>query len=341
VVERSPTSRLAGQAIDVRGPALDVVDRMGLLAELRQAGTQMRGMSMVDDDGKEIERTTDWTFSTGRLDTGDVEVLREDLTGLLHGRARDGIEYAFDDSITAIDEDQDGLRVGFERGEPRTFDLVVGADGLHSKVRELAFGPESQLVHHLGSYLSVCTAENFLDLDNWQIWHWGTGVGYGVYPVHGNAELRITLNFDSGPLDYDHRDTEQHKTLVADRLSRVRGYAPRLLEAMWKSADFYFDAMAQVRMDRWSAGRVVLLGDAGYCPSPMTGQGTSVALVGAYVLADELRKADGDHAAAFARYEERMRTYVQLNQALALENPGGPPSEETFERARTAMSLDG
>jgi 2-polyprenyl-6-methoxyphenol hydroxylase-like FAD-dependent oxidoreductase len=114
-----------------------------------------------------------------------------------------------------------------------------------------------------------------------------------------------------------------------------------MLKAMWEASDFYSDAMAQIRMERWSHGRVALLGDAGYCASPLSGQGTSLALVGAYVLADALGRADGDHRAAFDRYEARMRPFVELNQALATENPGAPASEESVERAKNASSLDG
>jgi 2-polyprenyl-6-methoxyphenol hydroxylase-like FAD-dependent oxidoreductase len=341
VVERAPALRAGGQAIDVRGVALEVVQRMGILAQVRQARTRMRGMSMLDGDGNEIMRSTDKTFSSGRLDSDDVELLREDLTRLLHERTRDDVEYVLGDSITALDEDEHGVRAGFEHGEPRAFDLVVGADGLHSNVRELTFGGERQFIHHLGTYISIFSAENFLNLDNWQVWLRDGTAGYGIYPVRDNTELRVTFGFGSEPFDYDYRDIEQQKRLVADHLAGLRWETPRLLKAMWEAPDFYFDAMAQVRMDRWSKGRVALLGDAGYCASPLSGQGTSLALVGAYVLADELGKAAGDHRAAFLRYEERMRRFVQLNQALATENPGGPAAEESIERAKNAISLDG
>ncbi|GIG89553.1 FAD-dependent monooxygenase [Plantactinospora endophytica] len=340
VVERAPAPRPGGQAIDVRGVALDVVDRMGILPALRQVRTRTRGMSLLDGDGNEVMRSTERAFSSGRLDGDDIEVLREDLTGLLHARTRDDVEYLFDDSVTELTQHDAGVRVGFERAAPRDFSLVVGADGLHSTVRRLAFGPEAEYVTHLGTYLAIFTAENLLDLDNWQVWMRDGTAGCGIYPVRDNSELRVNLGFESEPIPYDHRDTDQQRRLVADRLAGLRWEIPRLLTAMWQAPDFYFDAMAQVRMETWSRGRVTLLGDAGYCASPLSGQGTSLALVGAYVLADELGAAAGDHRAALHRYEQRMRPFVRLNQALATENPGGPAAGESIDRAKRAISLD-
>ncbi|MFG3441046.1 FAD-dependent monooxygenase [Nonomuraea sp. NPDC047897] len=337
VVEKAPEPRAGGQAIDIRGVALDVVDRMGLLAPLREVRTRMRGMSMLDGAGNELMRSTEHAMSSGRLDNDDIEVLREDLTALLYDRTGRDVEYVFGDSIATMEQDDHGVHVTFERAAPRTFDLVVGADGLHSTVRRLAFGPEAEFVHHLGTYLSVFTADNFLDLEDWQVWVREGRAGGGVYPVRGNTELRVNLGFEAEPIPYDHRDLDQQRRLVAEHCGALRWEVPRLLDAMWKAPDFYFDAMAQVRMGSWSRGRVTLLGDAGYCASPLSGQGTSLALVGAYVLAAEL--AAGDVATALDRYEARMRPFVALNQALATENPGGPASEESVGRAKHAITL--
>ncbi|GIH99657.1 FAD-dependent monooxygenase [Planobispora takensis] len=344
VVERAPAVRGGGQAVDVRGAALGVVERMGLLQEVRRTRTRMRGMSVLDCDGNEIMRDTEATFSGGRLDNDDVELLREDLVRMLHEITCDDVEYVFGDSITALREHEHGVLAGFDSGARRDFDLVVGADGLHSNVRGLVFGEEGRFLHHLGTHLAIFSTENFLGLQDWQVWLREGEAGYGIYPVRGNTELRVTIGFGSEPFDYDHRDVERHMRLVEERCAGLRWETPRLLKAMREAPDFYFDAMAQVRMDRWSSGRVALLGDAGYCPSPMSGQGTSLSLVGACVLAGELGRAagtPGGHRAAFARYEERMRPFVALNQALATENPGGPAPEESVERAKNAISLDG
>ncbi|MEU4424702.1 FAD-dependent monooxygenase [Actinoplanes sp. NPDC024001] len=340
IVERAPAPRRGGQAIDIRGTALDVTDRMGLTGELRRMKTHTRGMTMVDGEGNELMRSTEHAISSGRLDSDDIEVLREDLTTLLHERTAGDVEYVFGDSITTLDQDDRGVRVTFERGAPRTFDLVVGADGLHSAVRRLAFGPEEAFVRHLGTYLGVYSMENFLGLEDWQLWFNDGDLGGGIYPVRRNTELRVNLGFRAGPIAYDYRDTDAQRALLTERFAAMGWEVPRLLDGMGKAPDFYFDAMAQVQLDSWSRGRVTLLGDAGYCASPLSGQGTSLALVGAYVLAAELSAAGGEHETAFSRYEQRMRPFVAANQALATENPGGPAPEESVERAKRAISLD-
>ncbi|MDX3232134.1 FAD-dependent monooxygenase [Streptomyces sp. ME19-01-6] len=342
VVERAPAPRTGGQAVDIRGVALEVVRRMGLLERARELRTRMRGMSVLDGEGNEIERSTDKTYSSGRLDSDDIELLREDLTGLLYERTRDGAEYVFGDGVAALQQDEYGVRVEFESGRSRGFDLVVGADGQHSTVRGLVFGPEEEFAHPLGMQVAIFRADNFLGLEEWQLWLRDGAAGYGIYPVRDNSELRITFGWAAaGPQEQrvDHRDIEGQKRALADRMAAVRWEAPRMLKAMWEASDFYSDAMAQIRMDRWSHGRVALLGDAGYCASPLSGQGTSLALVGAYVLADALGRAEGDHRAAYDQYERRMRPFVLVNQALATENPGGPASEASVERAKNAISL--
>jgi 2-polyprenyl-6-methoxyphenol hydroxylase-like FAD-dependent oxidoreductase len=340
VVERARGPRPGGQAVDIRGVALDVVERMGLLEQARSVRTRMRGMSILDPEGQEIDRSTEWALSSGRLDSDDIELLREDLVRMVYEHTRADVEYIFGDSITALDEDETGVRVDFAHGAFRTFDLVIGADGLHSTVRRLAFGPEERFAHHLGSYLSVFSADNFLALDHWQLWLRDGDAGFGIMPVRDNAELRIAFGFESGPLAGDFRDSDALRRLVADKLASLRWEGARLAKAARYAPDFYCDAMAQIRMDHWSRGRVTLLGDAGYCPSPLSGQGTSLALVGAYVLADCLAQANGDHRAAYSRYEQRMRSFVTLNQALVTENPGGPASEASITHAKNALLLD-
>ncbi|MGW0660157.1 FAD-dependent monooxygenase [Streptodolium elevatio] len=323
VVELAPRMRVGGQAVDVRGPALEVAERMGVLDGLRARQVQMRGMSMVDGDGTELFRTTERTITGGDIDSEDIEILRDDLSEVLAGAADDRVEYLFGDSITAIQEDEDGVLVTFRNHAPRRFHLVVGADGLHSNTRRLVFGPESDFIRHMGTYLSVWTVPNFLGLDRWQVFHQVPGGtwGGGVMSVRGNTECRVYLGFESAePIEYDHRDAEAQKRLLAARLGGLGWEIPRLLEHMWTAEDFHLDSMAQIKMDSWSRGRVVLLGDAGYCASPLSGQGTTMAIAAAYILAGELKAAGGDHVVAFAAYEEALRKYVAQNQELAYTN---------------------
>lgn len=226
VVERAPRPRPGGQAVDIRGVALDVVGRMGLLEQARKVRTRMRGMSVLDPEGHEIDRSTESTFSSGRLDSDDIELLREDLVRMVHEHTREDAEYLFGDSITALQEDGDGVRVDFVHGASRTFDLVIGADGLHSAVRRLVFGPEERFARHLGSYLSVFSADNFLGLDDWQVWLRDGEVGFGVMPVRDSTELRIAFGFESGPLARELRDSATLRQLVVDKLASLRWEGP-------------------------------------------------------------------------------------------------------------------
>ncbi|RDI23782.1 FAD-dependent monooxygenase [Lentzea flaviverrucosa] len=333
VVERARGLRPGGQAIDVRGPALEVVERMGLGERLRSLSTGMRGMNVVDADGNELFRSTTHTLSGGDLASADVELLRDDLAQMLFDAA-DGVEYLFDDTITSID----GTRVTFEKAAPRDFDVVVGADGLHSHVRKLVFGPESRFISHLGMNLAVFTAPNFLGLDHWQTFQQGGVVGGGIMSARLNAECRVYMGFH-GEVSFDHRDVDAQRRLLAEKFDGAGWVWPTALKHMWEAPDFHFDSMSQIRMDSWSRGTVVLLGDAGYCGSPMSGQGTSMALVGAYVLAGELAK---DPSAAFQRYEELLRPYVTANQDMALRNveTGGAPGDD-FAEIVNSLSLPG
>ncbi|MFE0020468.1 FAD-dependent monooxygenase [Amycolatopsis sp. NPDC059021] len=319
VVERAEAPRRGGHAIDIRGSALGVVERMGVLADIRRLGTDMRGMSWYNARGRKLVDVTEHTLTGGLVDSEDVEILRDELTDILYA-ATDGVEYVFGDSITGLTQTPDGVDVTFASGAPRTFDLVVGADGIHSTVRRLAFGPETRYLHHLDTYLSVFTMPNYLNLDRWQVFHMSPGRLAGVYSARGNTETRAMLGFEAPVLDYDHHDRAQQEKLIADAFLGGGWEIPRLLREMRSAPELYFDSMSQVRMDSWTADRVTLVGDAGYGPSPLSGQGTSLALVGAYVLAGELRAAHGDHGTAFARYTEIMRPFVLKNQELAMSN---------------------
>ncbi len=311
VVERAPAIRTGGYAIDVRGAALDVLERMGLLDEARRRGTDTLGTSFVNARGK---RTVTMDRGFGVIDASDVEIMRGDLAEMLHQHTKDATEYLFGDSIRAMEERADGVLVTFERSAPRTFDMVIGADGMHSNVRKLAFGDEAQFIRHLGSYMAIFTAPNTLGLDRWQLMQNLPGKVVSIKTARGNAEVKVTAFYSSPKFEYDHRDLDSQRELVADAFRNDGWEVPRLMDAMRTAPDFYFDSTSQVHMDAWSRGRVALVGDACGCPSPLTGQGSSLALVGAYVLAGEIARAGGDHVQAFAAYERTLREFVTRNQ---------------------------
>jgi 2-polyprenyl-6-methoxyphenol hydroxylase-like FAD-dependent oxidoreductase len=322
VVERAPALRPGGQAIDLRGAAREVADRMGILDKVRRAHTGTRGMAFVDGaNQRRASMSADLLGDSGGA-IAELEILRSDLAAILAGVTRDDVEYVFDDAITDIAQGDDGAKVTFQRRAPQTFDLVVGADGLHSGVRGLAFGPESRYVHDLGAYVAIFTTDSPLDLDGWELLHSAPGRTAGLYPVQQTGEAKAMFYFASPSLDHHRGDLDQQKRFVADAFAGLGWEVPRLLEAMWQAPDFYFDRLGRVHMEHWSAGRAVLVGDAAYSPSPLSGVGTSLALVGAYVLAGELAAA-GDHRAAFARYEGELRDFVRKGQRLAKGNASG------------------
>ena len=206
--------------------------------------------------------------------------------------------------------------VTFAHAAPRRFDLVIGADGVHSNVRTLTFGPESKFVSSLGLHCTIFTIENYLGLNY-------TGIGYStpgkvvaVYSARHNTEAKTVLYFGSPTTPYDRDDIEQQQRIVTQTFAGNGWETARLLAEMRTAPDFYFDSLDQVYLDSWSRGRVALLGDAAYCASPLSGMGTGLAVVGAYVLAGELAAAGGDYRTGFARYQEEMREYVRGCQKM-------------------------
>ncbi|MFI9024336.1 FAD-dependent oxidoreductase [Streptomyces sp. NPDC053560] len=320
VVERAPAPRPGGQTVDLRGAGRDVMTRMGLLEQARALSVDQRGLAYVNSAGRTTARMPADSFG-GEGIVSEIEILRGDLGRLLYEATLPDTEYLFDDTVTGLHQDASGVTVTFEKAESRRFGLVVGADGLHSVVRALAFGPESQYVHPLDLYTAWFTVTDELALDGWYQMHNAPGgLVASARPGRLPGEIKAGLSFRAKQLSYDRRDASEQQDLIARRFAHAGWEVPRLLRAMRAAPDFFFDSMGQVRLDQWSRGRVALLGDAGYCPSPLTGLGTSLALVGAYVLAGELGAADGDHSAAFGNYDRVMRPYVSRAQQLP---PGG------------------
>ena len=311
IVERAPTVRPGGYAVDFRGASIRVLERMGLLPEVQRMQTRIGAITIVDRDNNKVASMPDGFTS------GELEILRGDLAGIFHQATRRTTEYIFDDSIVEMEESDGGVEVRFQHSGSRRFDLVAGADGLHSKVRSLAFGEEANFVRYLGYYVSIFTIPNYLDLDRSGVYYGTLGKKVGIFSGGDQREAKASFFFATEPLDYDRRDTEQQKRILRDHLQQEGWEVPRLLEFMETAPDFYFDSVSQVKMKRWSSGRSVLLGDAAYCASPLSGMGTGMAVVGAYVLAGELAEAGGDYALAFERYEGLMRDFVQKCQGIA------------------------
>jgi 2-polyprenyl-6-methoxyphenol hydroxylase-like FAD-dependent oxidoreductase len=317
VVEKAPALRSGGYAIDLRGVAIDVVERMGLLDEVRSSVTEMSAGTFVDFRGRaRAGFDSSMVASTER----SLEILRGDLVHLVHGATTEHTEYLYDDSITGIEREDGGVRVTFRRTEPRVFGLVVGADGLHSTTRTLAFGPEEPYRRFLHSYVSIFTVSNFLGLEREaHLFNTPGRLAVLFHTPRAEGARALLLHRSTEETGIDRQTSEEQKRYLRETFAGHGWETGRLLDEMEHTPDFYFDSVTQIRMNRWSRERVTLLGDAGYCPSPMSGQGTSLAVVGAYVLAQELARHEV-LATALEAYEARMRPYVHANQAIA--DPG-------------------
>lgn len=346
VVERVPCLRPGGQAVDARGVAREVIRRMGLDEAVRAARTDTAGAHTVDVDGNVLETyRADDDGGDGYI--AEIEILRGDLSQVLYDDTCDGVEYVFGDRIADLAQDADGVDVTFASGGKRRFDLVVGADGLHSALRAAVFGPREKFVRHLGLVLAFYSVPNEFGLDRWFVEYQDqeSARAAGLRPIRDATRAIAMFTFPATGFDVDYRDVEGQKRLLREQTAGLGWLAPRILAHLDDTPDFYLDQVAQVVMDRWSDGRVGLIGDAAYSSSPMSGAGTGLALVGAYLLAGELAAAQWDPKAGFAGYEARMRSFVEANQEIgrlhaesrAVPRPDAEPAPEPDIEALTAL----
>jgi 2-polyprenyl-6-methoxyphenol hydroxylase-like FAD-dependent oxidoreductase len=279
---------------------------------------------------------------TARGGSRDVEIVRDDLVRILYDETKSDAEYIFGDSVSLIVEDDERTRVTFSTGKTRTFDLVVGADGQHSATRRIVFGPEEAFTQRMGAYLAIFSLPNLLELEDHAMVYNEPDHAVAYYTMQGNQRAKALLMYRGEP-GLDLSDERAIKASLHERFRRTGWQTARLLDAMDASPDFYFDEVAQIHLGAWSRGRVVLLGDAAYGPSPLSGQGTSMAIVGARMLADALtiRTHHTDLSGAFAAYEQRMRSFVSKNQALARSGMGLliPGSRATIAVRNGAMRV--
>ncbi|MBP2324312.1 2-polyprenyl-6-methoxyphenol hydroxylase-like FAD-dependent oxidoreductase [Kibdelosporangium banguiense] len=307
VVERAPALRSDGFAVDFRGSAhIGVLTRMGILDDVRAIQTNMGTQNVISATGKTLASLPSEFMS------GEVEVLRGELSHLLYERTKDNTEYVFGDHITGLSETPGGVDVTFAHAAPRTFDLVIGADGLHSGVRSVAFGEESRFSRFHDYYLAGFATPNYLGLENRGVMY--NEPGKGVMFSAGKRSTGALLVFASSERGFDRLPADEQKQLVAETFAEVGWETARFVEAMWQAPDFYFDSISTIHMPGYTSGRITLLGDAGY-GATCGGMGTGAAIVCAYVLAGELARAD--YRTAFGRYESLVRDYVTNCQKSA------------------------
>jgi len=313
VAERAPELRLSGQWVDLQTDGKEVVRRMGIESKVRETISEAQGVYIVDSAGR-LQATMGPNDFGEKVAAEEMEVRRPALAKVLYEHIRNDVEFIFGDAPQAIDDRGDRVQVKFASGKLREFDLVVGADGIHSKTRRLVFGGESPI-----SYADLYAA--FFDIPrsdsdgSWVRFYSAPGGRSVALRPYSKDRTQVYLCFRSKERGYENLDVDLQKRLIQKLFADVGFEAPRILRELPNLDDFYFASIGQVKMDRWSKGRVTLVGDAGYCPSALTGMGANVALVGAYILAGELSRHQ-DYSEAFKEYETWMRPYVTKAQKI-------------------------
>ncbi|WP_066960499.1 FAD-dependent monooxygenase [Rhizorhabdus dicambivorans] len=312
IVELSPTLRLGGQGVDVRDQSIQVVERMGLMDVVRERRVDDIAANFVDAKNRLI----------GSLDLqalqkeggGAAEIRRGELSSILYENTRDSVEYVFGDAISGLSQDASGVDVTFEQGAPRRFNLVIGADGFHSGVRRIAFGPSDQFVRFKKHYFAVTMASTPFAQKRASTLFNEPGKSVMVQAA-GNGPSMVYLAFrQEEPLEYHYRDIEHQRQILRNAFEGVGWDTPNILKQIDDDPHFYLDAQAQVVMPSWSNGRIALVGDAAHCASPFSGAGGLLGLIGAYRLAGELFAANGNHVEGFKNYDLAHRPLVLEKQ---------------------------
>lgn len=316
LVERAPELRRGGYLIDFWGAGFDVADRMGIVPEIVRCGYRLREVRQVGEDGRRIAAFDPEIFVRG-TNGRYVSIARSELGAIIYGALGGRVETIFGDSVRALDDDGARVRVTFDSGMTRDFDLVIGADGLHSQVRRLVFGPEKQFEKYLGITVAAFELEGYRPREE-LIAMMYTNVGYQVtrLSLRNDITLFLFTFVDDGSVASLDADAQQ--AVLRARLAGAGWEIPAILERVGDAKTFYCDRVSQIHMPTWTRGRVALLGDAAACVSLLAGQGSALAMVEAYVLVAELAQAPGNPVAAFARYEQRLMPFLRSKQKAAV-----------------------
>ncbi|MFC5824175.1 FAD-dependent monooxygenase [Nonomuraea insulae] len=329
VVERAPQLRPGGQTVDIRGAGETVARLMGIEDAIRAGSTGEEGLRFLDTAERTKAVFPSSVFS-GKGFVTELEILRGELSALLYERTRDHAEYVFGDEISGVTEDGERLRLTFTSGAEREADLLVAADGIRSRTRDLIFG-DSTRIRSRGLYTAYFTIPRHPSDGSWARWYNFPGGKTAMLRPDNLGTTRALMSFLSPPYGYDRLHQEEQKELIRHTFAGEGGPVPRMLREMRDCGDFYLEGVAQVHMPQWWRGRVAAVGDAAYCASPLSGMGTNLALVGAYILAGELATHD-DHHHAFTAYENAMRPYVTQAQDL-------PPGTPRLAMPRTQLGI--
>jgi len=313
VVERSEALRSSGAPVDVRAPATHVVERMNIVPKLRKASASVAGVTLLDGAGRQCARV-DLKALERSIDPRHIELPRGDLATILHGACRDSAEFIFGDSIRSLTQDGGPkVDVEFRRSPPRQFDLVIGADGLHSNVRRLAFGPESRFVRHAGLYVATLPLPQDVEPGGDIVMLNVPGKCVALHPSRGRP-LALLIFWHAEMTELDASNPEEHKRVLAKNFSDIGWDVPKIVDEVRVSRDLYFDSVSRVELTEWARGRIALLGDASSCVS-LFGDGSTLAIAGAHTLAKAIAESPADQEAAFRRYQAEHGQLVALRHS--------------------------
>jgi 2-polyprenyl-6-methoxyphenol hydroxylase-like FAD-dependent oxidoreductase len=338
IVERAETLRLGGQNIDVKGPAKQVIERMGLEPRVRAANTTEKGIRFVDERNRLL---AEFAKEDALSMTQELEILRGDLVEILYDATKEQVTYKFGNHITAVQKEAGGTSVSFASGNVEQYGLVIVAEGIGAPTREMVMPGETHF-KFLGLYTAYFTATKVATDSEWARWHNAPGGIVFLLRPDNNGTTRVCINFRSPEQGYEKLTEKEKKDLLSNRIKGTGWESDRLLVAISESDDFYLERLSQVKMPRWSNGRSCLLGDAAYCVTPIGGGGTDLAITGAYILAGELHTA-GTFGEAFRNYEQKLRPLVNKIQKVPPGVPGlvYPTSKTGVQLLNTAFRIAG
>lgn len=318
LIEKAPQFRTGGYVVDFWGVGYTVAERMGILPEVRAHGYTFQEVRDVDKHGRKVGGFSTDSFCQSLTDRF-TSVPRGDLAAAIFRSIGSRVETLFDNSITAINENATCVLVSFERGPAREFDLVIGADGLHSAVRALAFGPEEQFERPLGYRVATFEVEGYHPRDELiGVTYTTPGRQVGRFALRGDRTIFSFLFSGEKVAGPEPRNATERKAVLHQVFADAGWECPQILHAMDQIGDMYYDRVSQIRMDGWFKGRTMLIGDAAACVSLLAGEGAGLAMAEAYVLAGELNREAQDYQEAYRRYEQLMRPFVEGKQKLAL-----------------------
>jgi len=316
VVEIANEPRLGGSPVDIRGITLDVTKRMKLFEQIKSTRLNMEIVEFKN--GKDITEGSMLLKNVGaQLPDNDIEIERNILVNILFKAVENAVEFIFDNSIAALKETKDDVKVTFKNGLQRSFHLVFGCDGLHSGVRKLCFGKETEHTHFLGQYFSITNVSKSLIKQNTGQLYNVPGKAIALYAYNNRTDIVFGF-LSEKEIPYDYWNVEQQRKIILEQFTAQGWRTAELLEEIMNEKTFYFDKLCQIKMPSWTKGRVALVGDAGYCASPASGMGASLSIIGAATLADALQKYNGNFELAFQDYNKDLRPFVEEIQATAI-----------------------